>query len=104
MRNFATQIHKRFFQGCSQVVDDAIKLKLAFGDILYILYCYNQTFKSPFLDRDEFYTYIKNKPFGDIMEELFVARDLIKNKMSKDLHELEEHLTIWKEDANKNLI
>lgn len=102
MINFACLIYKKYYKGCLNVIESAIKLEMSFMDILYILFCYNQAFKSPFLDKNEFYTYAKSKPFGDLMEELFIARDIINNKMNRELKEFEEHLSVWKEDSDRN--
>ncbi len=99
MNNFAKQIHKRYHIGCLEIINSAIKLLLPFEDILTILYFYNQAFKSPFLDKQEFFIYTKDKPFGEVMEELFMARDFAQEKMNKELLEIESHLSVWKKDS-----
>ncbi|HHT83576.1 MAG: hypothetical protein ACOYEC_06090 [Christensenellales bacterium] len=102
MNSFANYIHKKFRKGCQEVLESAIKLRMSFEDILYILYCFNQAFKAPFLDQEEYCLHARTRPIGDLMEELFVARDIIDRKMSRELRELEAHLSAWREDAGNN--
>lgn len=100
MNNFAKQIHSKYHLSCLETINKAIKLLMPFEDILLILYYFNQAFKSPFLDQDDFFIYSKNRPFGDLMEELFTARTLVEAKMCKELQEIEEKLSIWRIDAD----
>lgn len=101
MNTFANEIHKRYRKGCLEMIDKAVKLSLSIDDMLFILFCFNQAFKAPFLISEEYYTYAKTLPFGDIMEELFVARDTISKKMSNELIKLESYFSIWSKDACK---
>ncbi len=99
MNNFAKNIHSKFHKGCLNILNKAIKLTLPFQDILFLLFCYNQSFKSPFLDEKEFYTYIQYLPFENLMDDLFIARDLVSKEMCNELATIESHLTIWHKDA-----
>lgn len=102
MNIFANNIHRKYKRGCMEMIEKAVKLHLPIMDMLFILYCYNQAFKSPFLDKEEFYAYSHTMTFGDIMEELFVARDLIRKNMSNELIELESHFSVWHRDIVLN--
>ncbi len=99
MNVLANCIHKRFKRGCLEVLENAIKLNLPIKDMLFLVFSYQQSFKSPFLRSEEFEKTSSSLTFGDIMEELLVARDLMTAKMSKDLQEFEGHLSVWRQDA-----
>lgn len=99
MNILANCIHKRFQRGCLEFLESAIKLNLPIKDMLYLVFCYYQSFKSPFLSSEEFEKYSRGLTFGEIMEELLVARDIMTAKMNKDLMDFEGHLSVWKKDA-----
>ena len=98
MVNFASLIHKKYKKGCLDVLTSAIKLNMPFVDMIYILYCFNKAFKSPFLDIIEYADKIKKTKFGEIMEELLVARDIVLNSMNKEIAKLETKIIEWNQD------
>ena len=104
MNSFARYIHKKYHRGCLEMLDNAINLTLPMCEMIYILYCYNLAFKSPYLDKDEFYLYARNLKFGEFMEELLVARDVVFKNMNKEIREIESHFPIWREDSKPNII
>jgi hypothetical protein len=71
------------------------------NDMLYLVLCYFQAFKSPFLTADEFHEYAKHLTFGEIMEELLVARDIMTTQMNKEVLDFEGLLSVWRQDAAK---
>ncbi|MDD4315560.1 MAG: hypothetical protein PHC84_00170 [Clostridia bacterium] len=99
MNILANCIHKRYKRGCLEVLESAIKLSLPLDDMLYLLFCYYQSFKSPFLSDEEFNKYARSVTFDEIMEELLVARDIMTMRMNKELMEFEGHLSVWRKDA-----
>ncbi|MFW5780505.1 MAG: hypothetical protein ACOCWI_03555 [Bacillota bacterium] len=101
MINFASLIHRKYKRGCLDVLSSAIKLNLPCKDMIYVLYCYAKSFKSPFLDICEYAEHIKHKKFGDLMEELLVAKDVILKNMDKDTQKLESKLSEWNQDIQK---
>ena len=102
MVNFAALIHKKYKRGCLDVLNSAIKLKMPCRDLVYILYCFNKAFKAPFLDAIEYTNYVKGKKFGELMEELLVARDVIEKNMDRETAKLERKLSEWNKDINED--